>query len=153
MGKLVGVDYSAKSVALAKQIRDSKDEECGDIQFEEFDLLKQDAGEWSPEGGFDVVLDKGTFDAICLSEETDAEGRRICEGYRERVEKLVKSDGRFLVTSCNWTSDEIKGWFDRESGGQGKDGKFVFERAVKYPSFTFGGVEGQKVASLCFKRV
>ncbi|KAF2875615.1 S-adenosyl-L-methionine-dependent methyltransferase [Massariosphaeria phaeospora] len=144
-GEMVGVDYSAQSVRLAREIRDSKGGECASIAFYEWDILGQPPGSWLG-SGFDVVLDKGTFDAICLSQETDAEGRRICERYREKVEVLVKKGGRFLITSCNWTAEELRGWFEVEGG------ELVFEDQVRYPGFTFGGKTGTKVATLCFKR-
>ncbi|KAL6709376.1 Protein-lysine N-methyltransferase efm4 [Coniothyrium glycines] len=142
-GEMVGVDYSAQSVRLAEGIREAKGDEAADVVFREWDVLAQEAGAWVGEG-FDVVLDKGTFDAVCLSRETDARGRRICEGYRERVEPLVKKGGRFLITSCNWTEEELRGWFD--------DGGFVYDAKVRYPSFTFGGKTGSSVVTLCFKR-
>lgn len=144
-GEMVGVDYAPQSVKLADEICQSKGEEYADIQFHEWDLLGQDAGAWLGDG-FDVVLDKGTFDAICLAQETDAQGRRICEGYREKVEKLIKKGGRFLITSCNWTEEEVKGWFDVEGG------ELVYESKAKYPSFTFGGKTGTSVCTLCFRR-
>lgn len=144
-GEMVGVDYAAQSVSLAKEIRAAKGEEYADIGFYEFDILGQAPGEWLGEG-FDVVLDKGTFDAICLSQETDAQGRRISEGYREKVEKLVKKGARFLITSCNWTAEELRGWFEVEGG------ELVFEGQAQYPSFTFGGKTGSSVCTLCFKR-
>ncbi|KAI4688705.1 uncharacterized protein J4E84_004635 [Alternaria hordeiaustralica] len=143
-GEMVGVDYSAQSVTLATSIRDAKDDSYEDIAFHEWDILSQAPGAWLG-AGFDVVLDKGTFDAICLSQEEDAQGRRTCEGYREKVEPLMKKGGRFLITSCNWTEEELKGWF----GG----GELEFEGKVKYPSFTFGGKTGSSVVTLCFKRV
>jgi SAM-dependent methyltransferase len=144
-GEMLGVDYSGKSVQLAKDIRASKGEDCNDIGFQEWDLLGQKPGDWLKDG-FDVVLDKGTFDAICLSQETDAQGRRICEGYREKVEPLLKPGGRFLITSCNWTDEELRAWFE------GSGSKMVFEDQVKYPSFTFGGKTGTQVATLCFRK-
>ncbi|KAJ4361778.1 Protein-lysine N-methyltransferase efm4 [Neocucurbitaria cava] len=164
MGSMVGVDYSAQSVQLASAIRDTKAKEeasddqtsdetssttahFDDIAFYEWDILTQPPdATWlvNSGSGFDVVLDKGTFDAICLSQDTDAQGRRICEAYREKVEPLVKKGGRFLITSCNWTEEELRGWF----GG----GELVFEGKVKYPSFTFGGKTGSSVVTLCFKR-
>ncbi|KAF9690899.1 hypothetical protein EKO04_011190 [Ascochyta lentis] len=144
-GQMVGVDYAPQSVRLANEIRDSKGEGYGDIQFHEWDLLGEEPGAWVA-GGFDVVLDKGTFDAICLAQETDAQGRRLCEGYREKVEKLITKGGRFLITSCNWTEDEVKGWFDVEGG------ELVYESKAKYPSFTFGGKTGTSVCTLCFRR-
>ena len=142
-GEMVGVDYSAQSVTLAASIRDSKGEAYADIAFHEWDILTQAPGEWLGDG-FDVVLDKGTFDAICLSQEQDAQGRRICEGYREKVEPLMKKGGRFLITSCNWTEEELKQWF----GG----GSLKFDGKVKYPSFTFGGKTGSSVVTLCFNK-
>lgn len=142
-GEMVGVDYSEQSVRLAGEIRDSKGSEYEDIKFHEWDILSQTPGDWLGDG-FDVVLDKGTFDAICLSQETDAQGRRICEGYREKVEPLIKPGGRFLITSCNWTEDELRGWFDT--------GELKFVGKVKYPSFTFGGKTGSSVVTLCFQR-
>jgi SAM-dependent methyltransferase len=148
-GDMVGVDYSPESVRLATSIRDAKDADaefpCADISFHEWDILSQPPGAWLGPHGFDVVLDKGTFDAICLSQEEDAHGRRICEGYRQRVEPLVKKGGRFLITSCNWTDEELKGWF----GG----GQLELEGKVKYPSFTFGGQTGSSVVTLCYRRV
>ncbi|KAH7382200.1 S-adenosyl-L-methionine-dependent methyltransferase [Pyrenochaeta sp. MPI-SDFR-AT-0127] len=145
LGDMVGVDYSPQSVTLASSIRDAKgaSSSYADIAFYEWDILTQAPGAWLA-SGFDVVLDKGTFDAICLSQDTDAQGRRICEGYRDKVEPLVKRGGRLLITSCNWTEEELRGWF----GG----GELVFEGKVKYPSFTFGGKTGSSVVTLCFKR-
>lgn len=143
-GEMVGVDYSEVSVRLAEEIRASKGADVEDVGFRVFDILKgEPEAEWLGEG-FDVVLDKGTFDAISLSEEVDAQGRRIVESYREKVEKLVKKGGRFLITSCNWTEDEVKGWFE--------GGELEYEDRAAYPSFTFGGKTGSSVCTLCFKR-
>ncbi|KAF2477063.1 methyltransferase-like protein-like protein 10 [Lindgomyces ingoldianus] len=144
-GGMIGIDYSPQSIQLAYEISQKKYPEDQAMQFHEWDILTQPPGPWLHDG-FDVVLDKGTFDAICLSQDADTQGRRICEGYREKVESLVKSGGRFLITSCNWTAEELRGWFED------KGGELVYEDAVKYPSFTFGGKTGSKVSTLCFKR-
>ncbi|KAF2139637.1 uncharacterized protein K452DRAFT_63494 [Aplosporella prunicola CBS 121167] len=147
-GRMVGVDYSRKSVELARRIgetRRAENEELRAVQFEEFDILAGTPGEWLG-AGFDVVLDKGTFDAISLSGEMDAQGRRICEGYREQAEKLIKKGGILLITSCNWTAEELKEWFVVDGG------ELEYEDAIKYPSFTFGGKTGQQVCSLVFRR-
>ncbi|KAL8636226.1 MAG: hypothetical protein Q9228_006358 [Teloschistes exilis] len=159
-GSMLGVDYSPASVELASRIAGQKglsvEGEAG-VRFNEWDIV---SGNWadSGEGEFDVVLDKGTFDAVSLSADTDGEGRRVCEGYRAKVLPMVKVGGRFLVTSCNWTEEELKGWFEwsaLEGGGKGEDGggKFKWEGRVEYPRFKFGGVEGQSVSGVCFKRV
>lgn len=144
-GPMVGVDYSPQSIALANQIRAAKP--ASDISFVEFNLLSSDASEilTGPQAsGFDVVLDKGTFDAISLSSELDAQGRRLNEGYKERLLRLMRPGGCFVITSCNWTEAELRDWF----GGGG----LVWEGRVEYRSFQFGGVKGQTITTLCFKK-
>ena len=146
-GRMVGVDYSDASIQLGKKrlasIQEDGGADIGGIAFEEWDVMHSVPREaW--QDGFDVVLDKGTFDAISLSDEADEAGRRICEGYREKVEVLVKPGGYLVVTSCNWNEEELKGWF---GGGQLE----VFGR-IEYPVFRFGGQTGQSVSTLCFRK-
>ena len=148
-GRLVGVDYSEASIDLCRQLALRKGYPVGpssegrSLEFATWDIMRTPPRqEWIE--GFDVVLDKGTFDAVSLSGEVDEQGRRICEGYRERVERLVKKGGYVLVTSCNWTEGELKEWF---TGGELE----VFGR-VEYPTFKFGGQTGQSVCSVCFRR-
>ena len=116
-------------------------------------LLRDDRGDTA---GWDVVLDKGTFDAVSLSDERDAAGRRVCEGYRARVLRLLAPRGLFVVTSCNWTEAELKGWFEGgDEGGEGDAGGEARLREVgriQYPSFSFGGVKGQTISTLCFMK-
>lgn len=101
--------------------------------------------------GWDVVLDKGTFDAVSLSDQKDESGRRICEDYRGRVLRLLRTGGVFLVTSCNWTEEELKGWF--EGGEGGVEGQLKQVDRVEYRSFSFGGVKGQTISTACFMKV
>ena len=105
----------------------------------------QEPGQWLADG-FDAVLDKGTFDAISLSSETDQQGRRICETYRHRITPLIRPGQFFIITSCNWTRDELLNWF------VAADGQLDFFDEAKYPTFTFGGHQGQSVCTLIFKR-
>lgn len=135
---MLGVDYSLASVELARRIAGQKNL---DIEFEVWDIMGNE-NPWL--GGFDVLLDKGTFDAVSLNAEEDADGRRICEGYRDKVEGLVKPGGRFLITSCNWTEKELGEWF----GG----GNLVVEGRLEYPTYSFGGMKGQSVYSVCFRK-
>lgn len=152
---MMGVDYSETSVKLARQIGEARisteeEESKTPITFEEFDILNPQSLPSAPEEGFDVVLDKGTFDAISLSADTNAEGHRICEGYCEKVLPFVRSDGLFIITSCNWTEAELRKWFETDAR---RMGSFVLEDKIKYPSFKFGGAEGQSVVTLCFRKV
>ncbi|KAF7560011.1 hypothetical protein G7046_g4148 [Stylonectria norvegica] len=156
-GRALGVDYSARSIELARQITAAKQEESqGEdnpskpVEFQEWDVI---GGPFSTilngeqADGWDVVLDKGTFDAISLSDDKDEQGRRLCEGYGDRVLPLVKKGGIFLVTSCNWTETELKSWFE----GSNNKGFQVAGR-VEYRSFSFGGAKGQTISTLCFRK-
>jgi hypothetical protein len=199
VGKMVGVDYSARSVELARELQrsrghsayrtddedgsDEEDEEDGGegdhgdsdtpepapIQFEEWDILgskallsesgvnasptsEDETLSWFPyeEGGFDIVLDKGTFDAISLAD--DAKATRVCERYPDIARRLVRRGGFLIVTSCNWTEDELVKWFVTGKEDGEKDRLVVWGR-VEYPRFRFGGQEGQGVCTVCFQRV
>ncbi|KAI4208916.1 MAG: hypothetical protein LQ351_008089 [Letrouitia transgressa] len=153
-GKMLGIDYSARSVEFASRLAAQKGllvtgeveskgtgsgEESTGVEFRVWDIMGSDLWMW---GQWDVVLDKGTFDAVSLNPDTDVIGRRVVEGYRERVERMVKPGGRFLVTSCNWIEEELKAWFEGES--------LVWEGRVGYPRFSFGGKQGQSVSGVCF---
>ena len=74
--------------------------QCGDILKEE--CLQEMAGL------MDVVLDKGTYDAISLSPE-EAKTKR--QEYTKSVLKLLKRNSIFIIVSCNWTQDELKDHF------------------------------------------
>lgn len=151
------MDYSAESVALARQIAASGAVAGDDeVEFAEWDVLRGDygavlLGQAQERGGWDVVHDKGTFDAVSLSDEADARGRRVSEGYKARVLRLVRPGGLFLVTSCNWTEAELEGWFG-EGSAEAEEGSFVRVGRVEYPSFSFGGVKGQTISTLCFQK-
>lgn len=149
-GRLHGIDYSPQSVALARKIAEAKGQP---ITFTTWDLLSgpmEDAlGDQTD--GYDVLLDKGTFDAISLSAATNDDGQRIMAGYRPRALSLLKVGGIFLITSCNWTEDELKGWFVNSQDET--VGKFAVVGRVKYRTFSFGGVKGQTISTLCMQRV
>jgi len=152
-GRMLGVDYSQNSIEFAARIAvdkgfDEFEKEGKRVEFKWWNIMTQspdqvvlDSG--NPHG-WDVVLDKGTFDAISLSEDTDLNGRRICEGYKERIIPLIKDGGILLITSCNWTEDELNSWFN---GGELKK-----VQNIKYRSFSFGGKKGQTISSVCYRK-
>ena len=147
-GRMMGVDYSEKSVEFAKRLATQKGLREEEVEFKTWDILTSSPSQilqGDQANGWDVVLDKGTFDAICLSEEVDSEGKRVCEGYKSKVLGLVREGGLFLCTSCNWTPAELRGWFE----GDG----FEIVGEIEYRRFTFGGVEGQSIGSVCFRRI
>ena len=172
-GRMVGLDYSRSSIALARQLQERYSDpvdltesqpmyvvpflEAGldQIQFEVFDIFHDtvESASWWVEGGFDLVLDKGTFDAISLSSETITNdgnnASRLCEVYPRKAIDMVRPGGFLLITSCNWTEGELVRWF---TTGPLIGELEVFAR-LKYARFQFGGQEGQGVATVCFKKL
>lgn len=53
---------------------------------------------------YSIAHDKGTYDAICLHPESPKEKRST---YICKVHRLLKENGLFIITSCNWTDNEI----------------------------------------------
>ncbi|KAI5814741.1 S-adenosyl-L-methionine-dependent methyltransferase [Pyronema omphalodes] len=149
-GPLIGIDYSPASITLCQTIAETRDPEKK-IQFFQADVIKDNLidAPWVPReaGGFDCVLDKGTFDAISLSEETLEDGRRVVEAYPKNVAAVVKKGGWLIVTSCNWTEEELR---KRMEAGCAE---LRFFGRVAYPSITFGGVKGSTICTVAWQRV
>ncbi|KAK5173726.1 Protein-lysine N-methyltransferase efm4 [Saxophila tyrrhenica] len=148
-GDMVGVDYSTASVQLARRIAaqkqsDDADEPLGPLRLECWDLLSSPPGDWL-EDGFDVVLDKGTFDAISLMDSQSSD-RHPCKIYREKVMPLVAPRSFLIVTSCNWTKGELEKWL-APAGSE-----LTLYAEAKYPTFTFGGQTGQSIVTVLFRR-
>ena len=137
--RLTGIDYSQGSVDLSAAIAKHRDEtESGDkgegatyanATFAVCDFLDPASPvpppreEGASDGAWDLVLDKGTFDAISLMDE-DERGAAPLERYVPRVVKLLRPGGHFLITckpvsldrrlrvftaytACNFTEDEL----------------------------------------------
>ncbi|KAM7408545.1 hypothetical protein PAMA_002323 [Pampus argenteus] len=132
---VMGIDYSPASVELAKNILQAED--LTDVTVKEVDFLNCQ-GELK---GFDVCIDKGTFDAISLNPDNTKEVKKL---YVHALKDALKDQGLFAVTSCNWTKEQL---LDRFSEG------FEFVQELPTPSFQFGGKTGNSVTALIFKRV
>ncbi|KAK2152301.1 hypothetical protein LSH36_332g01040 [Paralvinella palmiformis] len=131
---LKGIDYSEDAINLAKSI--AKDEKH-DIKYEVVDVLTPHL---SPSNHYDVCLDKGTFDAISLSPSETEVKKEI---YVQNVHSFLKVGGIFILASCNWTEDEVKEQF--------KKGFLLLER-IPTPTFTFGGVQGNRETILVLQK-
>lgn len=160
LGPMTGVDYSQQSVDLARRLwtkhrAQQEDDDSGDeISFEQMDFMKEQphSKSWWPENGFDLVLDKGTFDAVSLSGETiqlDGKDVRLVESYPEKALQMIKPGGFLFITSVNWTEEELTQWFTK---GRGVNGALKLYGKVKYPVYGYGGQTGQALASVCFRR-
>lgn len=93
---------------------------------------------------WDLLLDKGTYDAIALADQA-LRGEPL-KLYPERVSKALKKGGFFLITSCNFTEDELKETFASSRLG------LSFHSRVEYPTFKFGGQTGSTVSTVAFQR-
>lgn len=177
--RLLGVDYSEASISLAQSVNndhveeeghgddddeDDDDEDDDDdkssevpITFRVWDMLQGSVDDLDEPDGWDLVLDKGTFDAISLGNnalhETEGAqaGPSVEVQYRTRVLQLLRPGGRFLITSCNWTESELCAWMEDEEE-RTRGAWLVQTGRVAYPSFQFGGVQGQTVCTVCFEK-
>ena len=139
---ICGVDYSEDAIKLARAIGASKGGDAGHITFEVCDALH----EWPrlPEGVplqagrehavWDLVLDKGTLDAIALADK-EADGTVPASKYLARIAEMVKPGGYFLIVcecaiparprplsdivliACNFTEEELKEKFATPQSG------------------------------------
>nr|XP_060624585.1 EEF1A lysine methyltransferase 2 isoform X1 [Anolis sagrei ordinatus] len=130
---LTGIDYCPSAVELSKSIMEKEGLPYIKLQVE--DILNP-SDELS---GFDVCIDKGTFDAISLNPDKAAEKRKQ---YVKSLHKVLRPGGFFLITSCNWTKEELSNEF--------KEG-FLFLEELPTPTFCFGGRTGSSVTALVFK--
>ncbi|CCD22404.1 Efm4p NDAI_0A02460 [Naumovozyma dairenensis CBS 421] len=136
-GPMLGVDYSEQSVAFAREIAKSKDIEST-IKFSQADIFENG---WNP-GKFDIVLDKGTLDAIALSGIKLEDDKTVVDVYGSIVENLLEKDSIFLITSCNFTQEELIKTVETD--------KLKCWETIKYPVFQFGGVKGSSICSVAF---
>ncbi|XP_034632860.1 EEF1A lysine methyltransferase 2 isoform X4 [Trachemys scripta elegans] len=90
--------------------------------------------------GFQICIDKGTFDAISLNPDNAAEKRKQ---YVKSLCTVLKMEGFFLITSCNWTKEELLNEF--------REGFEILEE-LPTPKFCFGGRIGNSVTALVFQR-
>lgn len=147
--KLSGIDYSPGAVALSTQIAQTRGGLL--ISFNECDFLKDDPP--IPEDSrlasrmdvWDLILDKGTYDAIGLGPKDD-QGRPPSINYPGRATRLLKPGGYFLITSCNYTEDELKSNFATAETG------FTYHSRIQHPTYTFGGKSGSMWSSVAFKK-
>ncbi len=139
--KLVGVDYAPTAIELAVKVaQDALGEENG-IQYDVLDVCNVEKIPRKFEHAFDLVLDKGTFDAITLDPLNQSKDKPINQ-YPESMKKLLAMDGIFLITSCNWTEVELVHHFVKFG--------FTQKDRIAYPSFSFGGSTGQTICTVAF---
>lgn len=99
--QVVGIDYSSDAIRLAESIAETHD--FHELRFHLFDFLGGNLDELPgrPAEGWDLVMDKGTFDAMALMEK-DMNGVAPSHVYPERVASIVKPGGYFLITCASF---------------------------------------------------
>lgn len=168
---LCGIDYSPDAVNLARAIGAASDTGAT-ITFAECDFLIADP----PHDRWDLLLDKGTFDAIALAEK-DADGKSPAARYPARVARLLKPGASFLITcmlsefsfrclinallACNFTEDELRASFETPETGLvyqcvvlnlSRLLLMLLSSRIQHKTFTFGGKSGSPVSSVAFTR-
>lgn len=128
---LHGVDYSQKAIELAKSIAEKHKIS---VNYSTCDILE------GLNDDYDVIHDKGTYDAISLSENASVNRNK----YIESICKHLKSDGYFIITSCNWTQNELDNQFSTYFKPFG---------IIPTPQFKFGGKVGNVVTSCVYKKL
>jgi SAM-dependent methyltransferase len=144
---LGALDYSAAAVELARQfIATTKfyedPDDYKDVQIYAADILQPTS---IPESDkYRVIVDKGTFDAISLSGQDTL--NEIAPAFKHTLKRLSKTDPNqlplFIITSCNWTTPELKAIFEPE---------LTAIDEIAHSSFTFGGKRGQDVSTVIFE--
>ncbi|KGR00162.1 hypothetical protein MG1_01984 [Candida albicans GC75] len=139
-----GIDYSPDSVKFASGVAKRKYSELK-VNFEQVDLLQESCS--FLQNKFDILLDKGTLDAIALNQEplADFNGKIGMDVYASQVEKMMVQGSILLITSCNFTKDELIKIITKDTNLEVWD-------EINYPSFQFGGVKGSTVVSIAFVR-
>lgn len=131
---LTGIDYSEQAISLAQKIAAT---EGADIRFQAADILECE----SQSEDYDFIIDKGTFDAICLNPCSSIPDSR--SKYIRFVINAMKQSAHLILTSCNWSKEELLVHFC---------GHFVLVDEVSSPTLTFGGKQGSRVTTLIFKK-
>uniref|UniRef100_A0A1B6JRY5 Protein-lysine N-methyltransferase g.13754 n=1 Tax=Homalodisca liturata TaxID=320908 RepID=A0A1B6JRY5_9HEMI len=88
-----------------------------------------------------VVIDKGTYDAISIDPE-NARAKR--DAYKANLMKLLRPLGRFVISSCNWTKEELLHEFKN-------DFEYIPQEFKDDNKFQFGGKTGSTVTTVIFQ--
>lgn len=135
---LHGCDYAEASVDLAQL-------NCPSVHFFQFDIRDRQRVTNLAMEKIDLFHDKGTFDALCLTEGEFGQPETIVQAYSTLMRQVGSSGCHFVLTSCNWTRQELVELFTGDSF------ELIDEPAIVHPSFSFGGKSGQAVTTVIMK--
>jgi SAM-dependent methyltransferase len=144
---LTGTDYSEGAIDLARGLANRDG-------FTYIKFLVDDALETKLDKKFNLVMDKGTLDAIGLH--PDGPVKRVM--YWDSISRLVAPGGLLVITSCNCTKEELVEEVDnfnqrRATIADDSSTPFRYVDHIRtYPTFAFGGSVGSRVATVAFVR-
>lgn len=145
--KLYGMDYSEKSIELAKNILKNKfeDEEEGEGKlFQNIVLFQEDINYPQREHkDFDLIHDKGTFDAFMLLKDNSEKSYIQFIDQKSKSGCSDKDQTILIITSCNHSRKELELFFHNS--------KMKIIGDIPHKTFSFGGQVGQTVTTLIFK--
>ena len=143
--RVASLDYSGKAVELARKLVGFPE---NDDRIFQADIMNPESLPIKYRSHFDVIVDKGTFDAISLNPdfqglEKVSKTKIIADAFKITLKTLLSAkDSLFIITSCNWTSSELQQIFGPEFEAIGE---------VEHTKFVFGGKSGQDVSTIIFK--
>nr|XP_022301820.1 EEF1A lysine methyltransferase 2-like [Crassostrea virginica] len=135
---LTGVDYSEGAIKLARSIAEK--EQVTHIDYQIADLITEDCTERYTclTRRYKLVIDKGTYDAVSLIPGDELKTR---QAYLKTVRQIMDRGGLFVITSCNWTKEQLLQFWETD---------FQLYKVIPTPTFQFGGQKGSTVTSLVF---
>jgi SAM-dependent methyltransferase len=145
---LIGMDYSEKSVDLGNSIKDRKIQD-GEERYKNIIFYQEDIKSFlfivdNEQDKFDLIHDKGTFDAFLLNKNNSN------IEYVDYIYYKLKKSGVFIITSCNHLKGDLIKFFIEDPELNKEKYKFSIKGEIPHKSFSFGGQVGQTVTTLIF---
>lgn len=144
--RVAALDYSERAVELARKL---VFDDIEDERIFQADILDIASVPEKHLAAFDLIVDKGTFDAISLNpdysgDEKVSKTKVIADRFKRTILSLLSPSpaSKFIITSCNWTSPELEQIFAPEFGAVSE---------ITHTKFVFGGKSGQDVSTLVFQ--
>lgn len=148
--QILGVDYSANSIQLSKLIvADANLSEY--IDLEQCDILDTDqVRRISSDTKFGYIVDKGTYDAICLlASDSEDKLNEVRRKYLDALYELADANAVFIFASCNSTKEELLELFVNHLSEHKAKPELIGDIAT--PTIQFGGKSGSQVTCLILR--
>nr|XP_027198213.1 EEF1A lysine methyltransferase 2-like [Dermatophagoides pteronyssinus] len=138
---LYGLDYSEKAIEFCQ-----KQHNRSNIHFKVVNILDDS---FQTDQKFDAIIDKGTYDAICLMPNTDIHENR--KKYLKFLCDNLKNEGHFIIITCNFTKEEIFAFLSISNNVYNIN-NFHFTHEFDTPTLSFGGHIGKQITGLIFRK-